>query len=281
MSEAFVTFREGLEAALIVGILARYAAPDQRTYIGFGVLSAILSSILAAILLRHLAAAHELWEIAISLFAAILLVSMVVWMKRKGAMLSQELRQTAQTTEGWMLFGMSFLAVAREGIETVLFLQALWQIHGGLSWAGGFLGMLVAAALGLALFLYGRKIPLSTFFQITSIFLLMIAAGMVAYAIHETLELLEPRYAWAEELAESYAWKLFPPFTQPPTDYTWTYAFHDGKYYPLLHHKGWIGALLHALTGWRASMTWSEVGMWIGTFVVGLWLWMRPSAKKH
>jgi len=279
VSEAFVTFRETLEAALVVGILARYVAPSERFYLWGGVLTAVGASLGAAWVLSRVLTGHALWEMGVSAVAAALLLYMVVWMKHRSASLSHELREAAQTQAGWMLFGLAFFAVAREGLETVLFLRALWQMQTGFSWAGGLLGVALAMALGLLVFVGSRRVPLRPFFNFTSIFLLLLAAGMAAYAMHELIELLEGRYTWAEELAEAKAWTLFSPVAKPPTDWAWAYTCLEGECFPPLHHKGWVGGLLHALVGWRASMTWAEVATWASTFVVGLWLWSRPARQ--
>ncbi|MDW8058095.1 MAG: FTR1 family protein [Bacteroidia bacterium] len=281
MSEAFVTFREALEAALIVGILARYVPQRERTWLWGGIFSAIGVSIAAAIALAKLSAIHQAWEVIFSILAAGMLIYMVVWMQRRGASLSSELREAAKTSAGWLLFSLSFTAVLREGLETVLFLRTLWAMQQKLSWIGGILGVFVAVALGVLLFWYGKRVPLRPFFQVTSVLLLLIAAGMAAYAAHELLEMLESRYEWAEELAEAKAWSLFPPRTEVPQDYAWAYTFQEGQYFPPFHHKGWIGGIVHAFTGWRASMSWVEVIVWGLTLSGGLYLWRRyrPEGK--
>lgn len=277
MSEAFVTFREGLEAALVVGIFARYVPDKQRFWLWSGILSAVAISGIAAIIFAHLSTLHQIWEVLFSAAAAGMLLYMVIWMRRRSVSLSHELREAAQTSTGWLLFGIAFTTVLREGLETALFLRTLWAMQEKLSWSGALMGLLVAVGIGALIFIYGRRIPLRPFFNATSILLLLIAAGMAAYATHELLELLEDRAAWAHELAERKAWNLFAPLTTPPVENQWLYVAHEGKYYPPLHHKGWIGALLHVLTGWRANMTWIELLVWIGTFGGGFWLWYKAS----
>ena len=275
MSEGLVTFREGLEAALVVGILARVVPSNQRWLIGAGVGAAILMSLVAAGLLSVIAATHVLWEIGFSLLAAGLLIYMVGWMRRQGASLSQHLRTTAQHSSGWVLFGMAFTAVAREGLETVLFLRALWTMQSQLSWIGGLLGLLVAIALGFLLFSLGKRLPMKTFFTISSVLLILIAAGIAAYAMHEILEYGAAQSPLLHEIEEAKAWQLFPPSSQPPAAYEWLYAFYEGKYFHPLHHKGYIGSIFHALMGWRASMSWAEIATWLLTATIGLWWWYR------
>lgn len=279
MSEAFVAFREALEAVLVVGILVRYAPALGRAYIWGGVLLALAASLIGAWVLHAVASAGAIWEAGLSLLAAAMLVYMVVWMRRRGAAETQRLQSIAQAQMGPALLLASFFAVAREGLETVLFLRALWRMQAGLSWVGGVVGLLVAVGLGILLFGLARQVPLRKFFAVSSVLLLLIAAGMASYGVHEILELLEEPYPWAATLAKAKAWALFPPQSTVDPAYAWAYAYHEGKYFHPLHHKGWLGAILHALTGWRASMTWIELLAWIATFLGGLWLWRRVSQQ--
>ncbi|MCX8112949.1 MAG: FTR1 family protein [Bacteroidia bacterium] len=281
MSEAFVTFREALEAALVVGILARYAPRQERAWLWIGLGTAICISGAAAVVLARLSTIHQLWEVLFSGSAAGMLLYMIVWMQRRGATLSADLKEAAQSSVGWLLFGLSFSTTLREGLETALFLRTLWAMQRDLSWIGGLLGVLSAAIIGVAIFLYGKRIPLRPFFRITSILLLFMAAGMAAYAVHELLEYLEARYSWAEDMAEAKAWQVFTPQSSPPEAQSWAYTFSEGQYYPPLHHKGWVGAILHAFTGWRAEATWAELITWLLTLSTGLYFWQRyPSPAK-
>jgi len=275
VSEGLVTFREGLEAALVVGILARFTPLGRRWLIGAGVGLAILMSMLAAWLLNALAATHALWEIVFSLLAAGLLLYMVGWMRRQGASLSHQLKTTAQAHTGWVLFGMAFTAVAREGLETALFLRALWSMQSDFSWVGGLAGLLVAIIIGFLLFSLGKRLPMKTFFNLSSILLILIASGIAAYAVHEILEYGASYSTLLHEIEEAKAWQLFPPHTHPPAKYGWLYAFYEGQYFHPLHHKGYIGSFLNALMGWRASMSWAEVLNWLFTGFAGLWWWHR------
>ncbi len=275
VSEGLVTFREGLEAALVVGILARFAPLAQRWLVGAGVGTAILLSIVAAWLLNAIAASHALWEIGFSLLAAGMLLYMVGWMRRQGASLSHQLKATAQGSSGWVLFGMAFMAVAREGLETVLFLQALWSLQSRLSWIGGLMGLLAAIIIGLFLFSLGKRLPMKIFFNLSSILLILIASGIAAYAVHEILEYGASYSTFLHEIEEARAWQVFLPYAQPPATQAWLFAFHEGQYFHPLHHKGYIGSIFHALVGWRASMSWAEVMTWLLTCVTGLWWWHR------
>ncbi len=277
MTEGLVTFREGLEAALVVGILARFTPMGQRWLIGAGVGAAILLSLLSAYLLEAVAATHALWEIGFSFAAAGLLIYMVGWMRRRGAALSQELQSAAHADSAGVLFWMAFTAVAREGLETALFLRTLWKIHNHLSWVGGLTGLLLAAMIGLVIFILGKRLPIKTFFNFSSVLLLLIAAGVAAYGMHEILEYAAPYAEVIHELEEAKAWTVLPPSSSVSGAYSGLYTQYEGLYYHPLHHKGYIGAILHALMGWRANMSWAEVVTGLLTFGVGLWWWRKKA----
>jgi high-affinity iron transporter len=193
-----IALREGLEAALIVGIvlafLARTGGSDRYWQVFAGVASAILVSIAFAFGFQWIAGGFsgpsaQIFEGVTTLIAASLLISMIVWMERKGPTLQLELEQkTAATMTATLgIFFIVFVAVLREGVETVLFLAVL-PISEGAIWIGALLGFAVAIGIAYIYFVGTKRFSLRTFFRITSIFLIFFAAGMIAYGIHELQE---------------------------------------------------------------------------------------------
>ncbi|MFX1566218.1 MAG: FTR1 family protein [Promethearchaeota archaeon] len=193
-----IALREGLEAALIVGIvlafLARTGGSQRYWQVFAGVISAIIVSIALAFGFQWLAGGFsgpsaEIFEGITTLVAAGLLISMIVWMDRKGPSLQMELEQkTAATMTATLgIFLIVFIAVLREGVETVLFLSVL-PLSEGTIWLGALLGFAVAIGVAYIYFAGTKQFSLRTFFQITSIFLIFFAAGMIAYGIHELQE---------------------------------------------------------------------------------------------
>jgi high-affinity iron transporter len=193
-----IALREGLEAALIVGIvlafLARTGGSQRYWQVFAGVVSAIIVSIAFALGFQWLAGGFsgpsaQIFEGLTTLIAAGLLVSMIVWMDRKGPALQMELEQkTAATMTATLgIFMIVFIAVLREGVETVLFLAVL-PLSEGAIWLGALLGFAVAIGLAYIYFAGAKQFSLRTFFRITSIFLIFFAAGMIAYGIHELQE---------------------------------------------------------------------------------------------
>ncbi|MHA2426462.1 MAG: FTR1 family iron permease [Candidatus Hermodarchaeia archaeon] len=193
-----IALREGLEAALIVGIvlafLARTGGSHRYWQVFAGVVSAIIVSIAFAFGFQWIAggfsgSSAQIFEGVTTLIAAGLLVSMIVWMERKGPTLQMELEQKAAATMTATLgiFFIVFIAVLREGVETVLFLTVL-PVSEGAIWIGALLGFAVAVGIAYIYFAGTKQFSLKTFFRITSVFLIIFAAGMIAYGIHELQE---------------------------------------------------------------------------------------------
>lgn len=193
-----ITLREGLEAALIVGIvlafLARTGGSDRYWQVFAGVGAAIITSVLFAIGFQWLAGGFsgtsaQIFEGITTLIAAGLLISMIVWMERKGPTLEKELEQKTAATKTATLgiFFIVFMAVLREGVETVIFLAALPTSDITII-VGAILGFIVAFSIAFVYFSQSKRFSLHTFFRITSILLILFATGMIAYGVHELQE---------------------------------------------------------------------------------------------
>ena len=204
MLPAFLlALREGLEAALIVGIvlgaLRKLGHSRQQGSVWQGVVAAVAVSLVAALLLYAVGlkmegAAEQIFEGVTMLLAAAILTWMIFWMQTQGRRINRELetgvRQAVSGMGGnkghWALFSVAFIAVLREGIETALFLTATTFTAGGqATLLGALLGLSAAAALGYILFATTRQLNVKRFFQVTSVLLILFAAGLVAHSIHE------------------------------------------------------------------------------------------------
>jgi high-affinity iron transporter len=196
----FLMLREGLEAALIVGIIAAYLVKigrrDALGKVATGVAAAIGLSIaigLAVTLtIRDLPlVVQETAEGLAAVLAVGVLTWMLFWMRRQGRMLKGELEQGVDRalTDGstLALVALAFISVIREGVETVLFLIPILSFQGtGIDTVlGGVLGLAVAVAFGWAIFVAGVRINLRRFFTVTGVVLIFVSAGLVAFAIHE------------------------------------------------------------------------------------------------
>jgi high-affinity iron transporter len=200
-----IMLREGIEASLIVGIVASYLVKTNRRNWLFavwaGVAIAVLLCAAAGLLLAIIGGdfpqkQQEFFEAVIGLVAVFMLTSMVFWMKKASRTISTGLRNEIDAAlsatnhhHGLALVGLVFFAVAREGFESMVFLLATFQQSSGLwAGAGAVLGLVCAAIVGFAIYWGGVKINLSHFFRWTAVFILIVAAGLLAgsvRALHE------------------------------------------------------------------------------------------------
>jgi high-affinity iron transporter len=199
---ALITLREGLEAALVVGIvlgaLRKMGHRERSRSVWAGVLVAVLVSIVAALALNALGVAFEgrgeaIFEGVAMLSAAAVLTWMIFWMRRQGrkieADLERDVRRAVASERAWALFSVAFFAVVREGIETVLFLTAAaFSATPAQTLIGGALGLTVAIALGWLVFALGKELDVRAFFRVTGVLLIFFAAGLVAHGVHELQE---------------------------------------------------------------------------------------------
>lgn len=199
-----IMLREGIEAALIVGIILAYLRQIGQTSampkVWAGVGLAVLLSIAVAVALEIANAEfpqklQELFEAVVGLAAVGILTGMVFWMKQAARSIKATLHGSIdaaladRTGGGGALVGMAFFAVAREGLESVVFLIATFQQDVGIEAPiGAALGLAVACVIGWAITYGGARINLARFFRWTGIFILFVAAGLLAgsvRALHE------------------------------------------------------------------------------------------------
>ncbi|WP_102961420.1 iron uptake transporter permease EfeU [Mangrovicella endophytica] len=193
-----IMLREGIEAALIVGIIASYLAKTGRRSwmpaVWTGVGLAVVLSLATGFVLNALSAEfpqkqQELFEAVVGLIAVVFLTSMVFWMRKQARSMKSELQGSIEEAlshkaAGVALVGMAFFAVAREGLESVFFLLATFQQDVGLAApVGAVAGLVLAIAVGIAIYLGGLRLNLRRFFRWTGVFILFVAAGLLAGAV--------------------------------------------------------------------------------------------------
>lgn len=203
-----LSLREGLEASLIIGIvlgaLRKLRRTDLIPTVWLGVICAAVVSVLAAIVLIVIGfelegSAEAIFEGVTMFIAAGVLTWMIFWMNSQSRHIKGELESgvtravTASDKRG--LFWLSFIAVAREGVELALFLAATVFVvvgregsSGSMALFGAMLGLSTAALLGWSLFASTVKLDLRRFFRVTGLLLLVFAAGLVAHGVHEFVE---------------------------------------------------------------------------------------------
>lgn len=198
-----VTLREGLEAALIISILLAYLKQLERydgsRKVWLGAVTAVAVSIVVGWIIFTVGAefegrAEEIFEGLVSLVAVIVLTWMIFFMRRAGSKMRSELRErvdSALAGGGVALGLLAFTVVLREGIETALFLFGTDQVTGGSRAAtvfGGLVGLAIAIVLGYLIYQGGIHMNLRIFFKVTGALLLVVAAGLLAFSVHELQE---------------------------------------------------------------------------------------------
>ncbi|HEV7435922.1 MAG TPA: iron uptake transporter permease EfeU [Pseudorhizobium sp.] len=260
-----VMLREGIEAALIVGIVASYLHHAQRKdlmpAIWVGVLLASALSLFAGAALQMVAAEfpqkqQELFEGVVGLIAVVMLTSMVFWMRRAARSIKGELQASIdralarESGPAWALIGMVFLAVAREGLESVFFLLAIFQQSRG--WeapVAALVGIAASVAIGIGLYKGGIRLDLRRFFRFTGVFILLVAAGLLAGVLRK--------------FHEAGIWNGLQ-----------TVVVDLSEALPM---DGPVGAVLAGLLGYQAVPVLGEVIVYVAFLAVSLFWFFRPA----
>lgn len=259
-----IGLREGLEAALVVSILIAFLVKSGRKerlgQVWLGVGAAILLSIAFGFVLTYVAEdllsfqQKELFEAVTSILAVVFVTWMIFWMRRFSRQLAKDLRGRLEEAIGLGSFAvvvMAFLAVAREGLETALLFYAAAQ--GATTSSGPLIGIslgaLTAVVLGWFIYAGAIRINLTTFFRWTGLGLILVAAGIFKYGVHD--------------LQES---GLVPGLTTHAFDLSGSY---DGS--------SWYGALLSGMVNFTATPTVLETIAWAAYLVPVLILFLWPA----
>lgn len=254
LAALLITLREGLEAALIVGIVIGYLKKigylDRQRYAWLGVLVALAGSVGLAFGLQRLGVelegqVEQIFEGTTMFLAVIVLTWMIFWMRYQArflkAGLERDVRQATLTGQNWGLFSLTFVAVFREGVETALFLSAAaFANEGATTLIGAVVGLVIAVALGWAMYASAIRLNIRRFFDVTSVLLLLFAAGLLAHGVHEFQEA-----------------GLLPFMTATVWD--------TGH---ILPEESLIGSLLKSLFGYNADPSLLEVLAYIGYYAV-------------
>ena len=267
-----IMLREGIEAALIVGIVAGFLKQSghsrlmPKVWLGVALAALMCLGVGYGI---HSATGEipqkeqEFVVGVIGLVAVAMLTYMILWMKKAARSMKQQLQDSVQMAlnrgdgQGWALVGMAFLAVAREGLESVFFLLAVFQQSP--TWSmpvGAVLGLLAAVVIGALIDQGGMRLNLAKFFRWTGAFLIVVAAGLVAGSLRA--------------LHEAGVWNHLQEV-----------VFDSSKY---LHEDSPLGVLLGGFFGYTDHPTQGEVLAWL-LYLVPVMIWFlhgsRPAAVQR
>ncbi|WP_334173958.1 iron uptake transporter permease EfeU [Pseudoxanthobacter sp.] len=259
-----IMLREGVEAALIVGIIAGYlkqiGRSDLMPAVWLGILTAIALALFAGAGLQLVSAEfpqkeQELFEAVVGLIAVGVLTWMVFWMRRAARSIRGELHagvDRALQGSTFALIAMVFLAVAREGLESVFFLLAIFQqSDSALAPLGALLGVIAAVAVGYGIYAGGVRLDLRRFFRWTGVFILFVAAGLLANAVRAFHE----AGVWNGLQATAFDISAVLPADGP------------------------AGALLSGMFGYRDAPAIGEVIAYVVFLAVALVLFLAPPAS--
>ena len=262
-----IGLREGVEAALIVSIIATFLRQEGRTdalrWVWAGVIAAAAICLAVGVLLQVVdqelpQKEQEGLETIVGAVAVGIVTFMLVWMRRHAAGLSGELRAStsAALKDGSVkaLVLMAFFAVFREGLETAVFLLAVFQSSDdpGTAGAGAILGLLCAVVIGYAIYRGGVKLNYARFFKLTGVVLALVAAGLVASTLHT---------------AHEAGWINFGQ--EQALDLTW-----------LVVPGTWTAALLTGMLGLQPQPTTIEVVGYLAYAIPALIYILMPARKK-
>ena len=267
-SSFIITFRETLEAALIIGIVLSFLIRIKQTqynkFVYLGLISGIAASIIGAFGFNVMAGGftgktEEIFEGITMLIGVVLLTTMIFWMMKQKN-IAQELEQKVEVeiheANKVGLFLLIFIAVLREGIETVIFLGAASFVSESNIIISAITGIITAIFLGYLLFVGAKKINIKLFFNITSVLLILFAAGLAAHGIHELQE------AKLIPTSIEHVWDINPSVSP------------DGSY-PALHEKGYIGIILKELFGYNGNPSLIELISYIAYLSFAYLFWKK------
>ncbi|HUR14142.1 MAG TPA: iron uptake transporter permease EfeU [Mycobacteriales bacterium] len=261
-----IGLREGLEASLVVGILVAYLVKtgrrDRLAPVWTGVLAAVVLSLAFGAVLQFTSAnmtfkQQEAFGGVASLVAVAFVTWMVFWMRRTARFLKAELHgklDTALTLGPLALALTGFIAVGREGLETALFLWTAIQSsdEAAVSTTSAFGGLVAAALLGWAFYKGALELNLKAFFTWTGAALVVVAAGVAAYGVHDLQEA-----------------DILPGLNDRAFDISDT-----------IPPSSWYGTLLKGIFNFQPNPTTLQVVVWLAYLVPVLFLFFRPTKTK-
>ena len=272
MAEFIIVFREVLEASLVVGIIYLLLIKTNQTEQLPKLWLAVAASILASILVGYSViqaknalgndSIRALFEGVFLYITALLIWYVIFWLSKhvSDRKILEDQATQALALSSWGIFLVVFFAILREGFETAVFLISSFSITGSFSYVGFVIGAVMAIAIGYLIVQQGRKVNLKYIFKYTTLLLVFLSAGMVAYGTHELEEyLVKSDQIQKEEIYRP--WDILQPI-------------NDGEYHPM-HDKGIIGVFLKGFFGYNSNPNVIELVLWIAALMFGMNMWRR------
>jgi high-affinity iron transporter len=259
-SNFLIGLREGLEASLVVGILVAYLVKtghrSRLRPVALGVAVAIAASLAVGAVLTFTSnslsfTAQEAFGGTMSIVAVIFVTGMIFWMRKTSRQMKGELQHqldVALSAGTAALALTAFLAVGREGLETALFVWAASNGQGAAAPIGAILGLIVATAIGYGIYKRSVKLNLATFFTVTGALLIVVAAGVLAYGLHDLQEA-----------------SILPGLHNLAFDVT-----------AQIPPASWYGTLLKGIFNFSPDATWLQVIAYVAYLVPTVFLFFRP-----
>lgn len=272
-----ITLRETIEAALVIGIILTYVIKLRHKKLqrdiwigtGLGIILSIAFGLIFSYVLGSFGEYENIIEGFSMILAAILLTWMIIWMNETGKNYQEKLESkidvSIKNEQRLGLISLAFISVLREGIETVIFLTGIEAVEGApidIFWSG-LIGILAALIIAVILFMSSKRINLKLFFGVTSIFLVLFAAGMLSHGFHELQEL-----GWfgAEDgFLQTIIWDTSSILNDKTSE---------------------VGKFLRTLFGYQDQPTWLETISYLGYYLslIGLFFSvkiLKKNQKKH
>jgi len=252
-----------LIVAIVASYLKKIGKQNLNRYLYQGAIAAVGASVLLGLTILAAygglaGASAEIFEGVASLTATVVLTYMILWMTRHAQTIKVELERKVETavTTGQLLgiVALSFVAVFREGLETVLFLTTLAIIDSSGTLIGAVAASLIVIAVAMIMMKGIYRLDIKRFFQVTSVILIIFAAGLTGYGVHELIDAGKNSGIEFGVLGQ-HAFDINPP--RGP----------DGTY-PLLHEKGAVGSVFAALVGYDGNPEWLRVIVYLGYWLV-------------
>lgn len=268
-SELIITFRETLEAALVVGIILSYLTRTKqeayKKYVWSGLGAGLLLTAIGAYLFHVLAGgftgrSEAIFEGITMLVGAGLLTTMILWMigqENVAKKITSKVDYHVGSATWVGLFSLVVVSILREGIETIIFLNATLNAA-GLSFGLALLGIVLAIIVSYVFFVSSYKLSLKNFFMVTNVLLILFAAGLVAHGVHELQE------AEVIPVIDEHVWDINPEVTV------------EGEY-PALHESGSVGGIAKGLFGYNGNPNLLEVISYVLYLGIVLFVWKKKT----